>query len=171
MNLFKLLVKKLFGDADERAAWISIALYYNSDAGFLIVPTGRHAKFDTVSIEPVVKLTCDVTEEDLGEAILSSFVVTERAMRKLFVNVFLNDDPGVILKASGMKNSRFTKMYRCVHLSKSPHGYKIQEWLRDPKYSMYRQPDDTYAFSLPLDATAREFGQAVRDCLFDKEVI
>ena len=166
MNLLNLLGKKLFGDAGERAAWISIALYYNSNAGFLIVPTGRHVKFHTVSIGPVVKLNCDVSEESLGEGILSTFVVTDRAMRKPLINVFLKDNPEVIAKASGIKSfPKFSKMYRCIDLSKSPNGYKIQEWVRDPKDGSYQQSEEISDINLPLDTTARKFGQAVRDCM------
>jgi hypothetical protein len=166
MTLLKLLGKKLFGGADERSAWISITLYYNSDIGFLIVPTGRHAKFDTVAIEPVVKLDSDVSEEGLGEGILSSFALTERAMRKPFINVFQKNAPDVIAKASGIKNfPKFSKMYRCIYLSKSPHGYKVQEWLREPKYGSYQQADDTKAIYLSLSASAREFSQAIKGCL------
>ena len=171
MNLLNWLGKKLFGDADERAAWISIALFYSCDAGFLIVPTGRHVKFHTVSIGPVVKLNCDVSEESLGEGILSSFVVTERAMRKPLINAFLKDDPKVIVKTSGIKSfPKFSKMYRYIHLSKNTNGYKIQEWLRDPKYGSYQQSEDKSDIYLPLGTTARALGLAVRNCLAVKRV-
>ena len=86
--------------------------------------------------------------------------------RKLLVNIFLKNDPGVIAKASGIKSThKFSKMYRCIHLSKSPNGYEIQEWFRNPRYGSYQQPDDTNAVHLSLGASAIGFGQAIRDCL------
>ena len=148
--------------------WVHVTLYYNDDSGFLITPHGKHKKFGSMAINPVIKLNCGVSEEDLGKGLLSSVIVTERYIfAPLRILQSIKNPPDLIAKASGIKNfSKFSKMFRCLDISRSPHGYKVQEWHREPKYGSYQGPsDDKSAVHLPLSATALELGQAVMACL------
>jgi hypothetical protein len=159
MGLLNFFSNKSPAEADEQVAWVFVALYYNSDTGFMIVPYGESVKFGIVAVEPVIKLNCDVSDEELGEGVLSSITVASQARAAAH-------EP-VIEKNSGIKNfAKFSKIYRCIDLSKSPDGYKIQEHFRDPKWGSYGGlPDDKDAVRLPLDAAVKEIGEAIKNCL------
>jgi len=159
MGLLDFFRSKLPARANKKNVWASVGIYCNNDTGFLIVPYRENRKLGSVAAEPVIKLNYDVCLEDLGKGIISSIIEASKTRLIAF-------EP-VIEKASGIKsNTKFSKVYRCIFLAKTPQEYKIQENIRDPKYGGYSvPPDDENAVRLPLDAVARELGQAIRDCL------
>ena len=141
----------------------AITVYYDDLTGYLFVPQAFSAKNGTrIDIDPVVKASSEAQGSELGMNILSTMAISE----KLLKIPEPNSNFDVLRKVTGIKNEKsFSKVYRCITITKGEEYYELVELVRDHKYGVHMGSITQKTFEVELSSPLGELGEAVLTCL------